>query len=760
MEKLTVFNIFSSFVFLFSIQLSKAADTITPASSFIRDGEKFVSSSERFELGFFSPRKSRYRYLGIWYKQIPDTVVWVANRNSPIIEPNAALTISNNGNLVILNLTNGAIWSSNTSRKAENPVAQLLDTGNLIVRDNFSRSASEGSCLWQSFDYPSDTLLAGMKLGWDLKNGVERYLTSWRSADDPSPGNITNRLDIHVLPELGLYNGSQKLSRSGPWNGIFFGAAPSYASILSEPILVDNEDEIYYSYESYNNPIIAILTVNPSGTVQRLIWHERSNGWAAVHLAPTLFCQFYGHCGGNRVCSYEKTPNCECLKGFKPKSQHNQTRPGSCVRSESADCKSGDRFIMVDDIKLPDLLNVSLNKSMNLKECEAECLKNRTCRAYANSEVTGRGSGCLMWAREAILVICPSFSSGGASYYFMHILSMETKTQGKRANEFCKGDKTGSRKSRDSLLPFFSLASVSAATNNFGVENKLGEGGFGPVYKSGQGLEEFKNEIKLTAKLQHRNLVRLLGCCVEQGENVLIYEYLPNKSLDSFLFDTTKEGLLGWGARIRIIEGIAQGLLYLHQYSRLRVIHRDLKPSNILLDSNMIPKISDFGLARMFGGDELQSNTKRIVGTYGYMSPEYAIHGFFSIKSDVFSFGVLLLETLSSKRSTRFFNTNSLTLLGHAWNLWKDDRSWELMDPKLQCEASYPIVKRYINVALLCVQENAADRPTMSEVISMLTNEFVNLPSPQQPGFSSLKKSVETVARSMNRLTLSVMDAR
>ncbi|ESR65271.1 hypothetical protein CICLE_v10010163mg [Citrus x clementina] len=699
MEKLTVFNIFSSFVFLFSIQLSKAADTITPASSFIRDGEKFVSSSERFELGFFSPRKSRYRYLGIWYKQIPDTVVWVANRNSPIIEPNAALTISNNGNLVILNLTNGAIWSSNTSRKAENPVAQLLDTGNLIVRDNFSRSASEGSCLWQSFDYPSDTLLAGMKLGWDLKNGVERYLTSWRSADDPSPGNITNRLDIHVLPELGLYNGSQKLSRSGPWNGIFFGAAPSYASILSEPILVDNEDEIYYSYESYNNPIIAILTVNPSGTVQRLIWHERSNGWAAVHLAPTLFCQFYGHCGANRVCSYEKTPNCECLKGFKPKSQHNQTRPGSCVRSESADCKSGDRFIMVDDIKLPDLLNVSLNKSMNLKECEAECLKT--------------------------------------------------------------GDKTGSRKSRDSLLPFFSLASVSAATNNFGVENKLGEGGFGPVYKSGQGLEEFKNEIKLTAKLQHRNLVRLLGCCVEQGENVLIYEYLPNKSLDSFLFDTTKEGLLGWGARIRIIEGIAQGLLYLHQYSRLRVIHRDLKPSNILLDSNMIPKISDFGLARMFGGDELQSNTKRIVGTYGYMSPEYAIHGFFSIKSDVFSFGVLLLETLSSKRSTRFFNTNSLTLLGHAWNLWKDDRSWELMDPKLQCEASYPIVmKRYINVALLCVQKNAADRPTMSEVISMLTNEFVNLPSPQQPGFSSLKKSVETVARSMNRLTLSVMDAR
>ncbi|XP_062087501.1 cysteine-rich receptor-like protein kinase 10 isoform X2 [Humulus lupulus] len=217
----------------------------------------------------------------------------------------------------------------------------------------------------------------------------------------------------------------------------------------------------------------------------------------------------------------------------------------------------------------------------------------------------------------------------------------------------------------------FSFESIETATSNFSDYNMLGKGGFGDVYKgvllngqeiavkrlsknSGQGATEFKNEVVLVAKLQHKNLVRLLGFCLEGNEKILVYEYVPNKSLDYFLFDPKKQSQLNWSIRCNIIEGIARGIQYLHEDSRLKVIHRDLKASNILLDKNMSPKVSDFGMAKLFGEDQIQGNTMRIVGTYGYMAPEYAMEGLYSVKSDVFSFGVLLLEILSGSKNSSF----------------------------------------------------------------------------------------------------------
>ncbi|KAH9715662.1 Receptor-like serine/threonine-protein kinase [Citrus sinensis] len=343
-----------------------------------------------------------------------------------------------------------------------------------------------------------------------------------------------------------------------------------------------------------------------------------------------------------------------------------------------------------------------------------------------------------------------------------------------------------SKKKEVDQLPLFSFSSVSTATNKFSDANKLGEGGFGPVYKgvlkkgdeiavkrlsgrSGQGLREMKNEASVIAKVQHKNLVRLLGCCIDKDEKILIYEYMPNKSLDFFLFDPTKRMLLDWVTRVRIIEGIAQGLLYLHQYSRVRIIHRDLKVSNILLDKDMNPKISDFGMARICGGNELQANTSRIVGTYGYMSPEYAIQGIFSIKSDVFSFGVLLLEIVSGKKTTGFYRTDSLTLLGYAWDLWTSNRTLELIDdPVLEDEySSKQMLLRYVNIALLCVQESADDRPTMNDVVCMLTNEAATLLPPKQPAFSYVRNTVTSTSStgktedcSINQVTISLLEAR
>ncbi|KAH9803015.1 Receptor-like serine/threonine-protein kinase SD1-8 [Citrus sinensis] len=752
MENRPCFNIFRSLIFLLGIKVSLAADTLTPAS-FIRDGEKLVSSSQRFELGFFSPGKSKNRYVGLWYQKIPDTVLWVANRNSPISDHNAVLTIGNNGNLVLLNQTNGTIWSTNVSRQVKNPVARLLDNGNLVITDNSSSHTTE-SYLWQSFDYLTDTLLPDMKLGWDLKTGLKRYLSSWESADDPSPGKFTFGLDIQVSPKLCTFNGSAKYSCTGQWNGAAFVAVPN-SNFLYDKVFVENKDEISVRYESFNSPNIMILKVNASGLLTSLIWNERSTAWDTYFSVPDEFCLNYGHCGPNNICSLDQTPICQCLKGFKLKSQDNQTWPIKCERS--SDCKSGDQFIKLDDFKAPDLLEVSLNDSMNLNQCQAECLKNCSCRAYANSKLTGGGSGCLMWFGDLIDLRKPISNLTGQSVYIRVPApdqeNMETNQDllafdinmsiTTRTNELCEADGEGNDKSKDSWLPLFSLASVSAATENFSTQCKLGEGGFGPVYKgrllNGQEVA-VKNEIMIIAKLHYRHLVRLFGCCIEQGENILIYEYMPNKSLDVFLFDPKKKRLLGWQARVRIIEGIAQGLLYLHQYSRLRIIHRDLKASNILLDSDMNPKISDFGMAGIFGGDELEGNTKRIVGTYGYMSPEYALEGLYSIKSDVFSFGVLMLETLSSKKNTGVYNSDSSNLLGYAWGFWKDDRAHELMDPVIkQDEVSLPMLIRYINVALLCVQENAADRPIMSDVISMIESEHLNLPSPKEPAFTNSK---------------------
>ncbi|KAH1048666.1 hypothetical protein J1N35_039450 [Gossypium stocksii] len=299
----------------------------------------------------------------------------------------------------------------------------------------------------------------------------------------------------------------------------------------------------------------------------------------------------------------------------------------------------------------------------------------------------------------------------------------------------------------------YDFATIEAATVKFSDANKLGEGGFGEVYKgiisnqqeiavkrlsrgSGQGTEEFKNEAVLVAKLQHRNLVRLLGFCLEREEKILVYEYVPNKSLDYFVFDPAKQGQLDWLRRYKIIEGIARGILYLHEDSRLRIIHRDLKASNILLDGDMNPKISDFGMARIFGVDQTRGTTRRVVGTYGYMSPEYAMQGQFSVKSDAYSFGVLVLEIISGQRNSNFYETEGAqNLISYAWKLWKDGRSLELLDPVLRDNYSRNQVIRCIQLGLLCVQEDPADRPTMATVVLLLNSYSATLQVPKQPAF-------------------------
>ncbi|XP_028791016.1 G-type lectin S-receptor-like serine/threonine-protein kinase At4g27290 isoform X2 [Neltuma alba] len=772
----------------------KAKDSITSAQS-ITDSQTLVSPDEKFELGFFSPGNSSLKYLGIWYKYIPKpTVIWVANRDSPLVNSSGTLTFSNDGKLVILSHTGSIIWSANSSRSPRKPLAQLLDSGNLVLRD--LEDESSVSYRWQSFDYPSDTFIPGMRLGWNFKTGFSRHLTSWKSHDDPSSGEYSYSVDPRGLPQLFLLKGKKKVFRSGPWFAQQLKGDPALMdNPVFKPVFVFNSDEVIFTYETKDS-VTSRFVLTQSGLIQHFSWSDPRSSWIPEFSVQGDRCDDYGICGAYGSCTIRESPICKCMDGFEPRLpqdwQKNEWSDG-CVMKNSHTCRNGEGFKKLTGVKLPDSAVFHTNSSLSFEECETECLKNCSCVAYATLDINTTGKGCISWfgvlfdIREVayygqdlyIRVPASELGSNAAvpkrNKHIIIIVAVSVSSAIVVLVSWFIIKRWRIRETDIQLilnrprseLPSFKIDIIEAATKKFSACNKIGEGGFGPVYRgklasgqeiavkrlsesSGQGLQEFKNEVAMISLLQHRNLVKLLGCCIHKDERMLIYEYMPNRSLDSLLFDETKRSTLTWQKRLDIIVGVARGILYLHRDSRLKIIHRDLKASNVLLDSEMNPKISDFGMARIFGGDQTEAKTNRVVGTYGYMPPEYAIDGHFSFKSDVFSFGVLLLELLSGKKNKGFFHPDhKLNLLGHAWKLWTEEKAMELMDPLLENQFPASEGLRCIQVGLCCVQQKPEDRPTMSQVILMLDSESVFLPQPGRPGMYSERCFSETDSSSL-----------
>ncbi|XP_009148463.1 G-type lectin S-receptor-like serine/threonine-protein kinase RKS1 isoform X1 [Brassica rapa] len=786
------------------LQTCISNDTIMRRQS-LRDGDVILSEGGRFAFGFFSLGTSNLRYVGIWYAQISEqTVVWVANRDRPINDTSGLIKFSSRGNLCIYASVNTTepLWSTNVSDSISEPtlVARLSNTGNLVLLDTLT-----GRGYWESFDHPTDTFLPFMKLGFTRKDGLDRVLTSWRSPNDPGSGNRTLRMDRRGFPELILHKGTIQWWRTGPWTGLRWSGVPEMnRGYIFNNSFVNNQDEVSFTYGVTDASVITRLKVNERGTIQRFTWIARDNRWNEFWSVPKEECDYYAHCGVNGFCDpiSSETFECTCLPGFEPKiTRHWFLRDytGGCSRKNKTSlCREKDGFVKLTHAKIPDTENASVDMSVTLKECKQRCLGNCSCVGYASANHDGEGGerGCLTWHGD--MLDTRTYLNSGQDFYIrvdkeelarwdsngssrktrvvLVLISLSAAVmllmvivfcfvrKRRKLNSLRRSSTTFSFDFEDSLkfeddreLPLFDLNTIAAATDNFSSDNKLGAGGFGPVYKgvlqngmevavkrlsknSGQGMEEFKNEVKLISKLQHRNLVRILGCCVELEEKMLIYEYLPNKSLDCFIFDEEQRAALDWPKRKGIIRGIARGTMYLHQDSRLRIIHRDLKASNILLDNEMIPKISDFGMARIFGGNQIEGCTNRVVGTIGYMSPEYAMEGHFSVKSDVYSFGVLMLEIISGKKNSAFHKESS-NLVGHIWDLWEKGEAKDIIDDLMDQESyNESEVVKCIHIGLLCVQENASDRVDMSSVLIMLGQNAIDLPNPKLPAFTSVRR--------------------
>ncbi|KAF0905851.1 hypothetical protein E2562_008886, partial [Oryza meyeriana var. granulata] len=809
-------------------------DRLVPGKPLTSDAT-IISDGGAFAMGFFSPSNSTpdKLYLGIWYNDIPGrTVVWVARQETPATNGTSSaptLSLTNSSNLVLSDADGRVLWTTNITNDAASPTMAAVSTGVLMNTGNLVIRSPNGTTLWQSFEHPADSFLPGMKLGMMYRTRASDRLLSWRGPDDPSPGSFSYGGDPATFLQVFLWNGTRPVMRDGPWTGdVVDSRYQTNNTAIVYLAIVNTDEEIYITFSVSDVAPHTRYVLTYAGEYQLQRWNTTSSEWAVLEEWPTG-CNRYGHCGPNGYCDNTAVPaTCRCLAGFEPASAAEWSSgrfSQGCRRKEAVRC--GDGFLAVPGMKPPDKFVLVPNRT--LEACAAECGGNCSCVAYAyanlgSSRSKGDTTRCLVWSGELIDTGKVGQGSTDSDTLYLRLAGLDTggsttsnvfkivlpvlasiltvlcisftwlKIKGKRRNRekhrelILDVTSTSDEVGDGNLVQDFEFLSVkfediALATHNFSEACKIGEGGFGKVYKamlggqevavkrlsrdSKQGTEEFRNEVIVIAKLQHRNLVRLLGCCVEKDEKLLIYEYLPNKSLDASLFDGSRKSKLDWTTRFNIIKGVARGLLYLHQDSRLTIIHRDLKASNVLLDAEMKPKIADFGMARIFGDNQQNANTRRVVGTYGYMAPEYAMEGIFSTKSDVYSFGVLLLEVVTGTRRSSASNIMDFSnLIIYAWNMWKEGRTKDLADSSIIDSCLLDEVLLCIHVALLCVQENPNDRPPMSSAVFILENgSSTALPAPSRPAYfayrsDELERSRENIQDSVNTFTLTNIEGR
>uniref|UniRef100_A0A0D9V8T3 Receptor-like serine/threonine-protein kinase n=1 Tax=Leersia perrieri TaxID=77586 RepID=A0A0D9V8T3_9ORYZ len=750
-----------------------AADTLT-ANQPLSGNQKLVSQDGKFALGFFQPAgiaaggSSGKWYIGIWYNKIPvQTVVWVANRGTPIYDPASSnLTISADGNLVLLvKHLKIPVWSSNITNNTVNnsTVAVLLDTGNLVIRQDSNTSSN---AIWQSFDHLTDTLLPGCKFGRNKVTGVTKHQISWKEPSDPSPGMFSLQLDLNGANQYTLlWNNSVEYWASGNWTGNSFAGTPEMSASGGDTNnprytyqFIDNDQEAYFMYSVKDDALLIRNVVDVLGQSQTWVWVDAVQAWLLYFSGPKSKCSVYGICGAYSKCSEDTVLSCTCLKGFSenPTNRNPGNRTAGCRRnvplqcgsSDSSKAKDPDRFYMMSGVnQLPD--DAQGTNATNINDCESACLNNCSCTAYHFNGT------CLLWYSDIvnlrddiddvvhnifirlaaselpdsrrdkhwliigiIIVGLTVVSTGAAILYFLHV-------RRRIHSIYCA----------DGSLVNFRYSDLQLITRNF--TKRLGAGSFGSVFKgtiSGattvavkrleglrQGEKEFRAEVSTIGNIHHINLIQLLGFCCRGSKRLLVYEYMPNGSLDQHLFG--KSGpTLSWSTRYHIAMGIAKGLAYLHEGCRDCIMHCDIKPQNILLDASFVPKVADFGLAKLIGHDFSRVLTS-MRGTLGYLAPEWLSGQAITSKADVFSYGMMLFEIISGKRNMEHeASTGSpgdFFPLLIAEELPKGEVC-TLLDPKLAGDANPKEVDRACKLACWCIQNHPDRRPSMREVVQIL----------------------------------------
>ncbi|KAI9094239.1 hypothetical protein K1719_026821 [Acacia pycnantha] len=595
---------------------SLAADSIS-ANQTLSGHQTIISSGGVFELGFFKPGKSSNYYVGIWYKKIStvtQTTVWVANRDSPVSDKNLAKLVISNGNLVLFNESQIPVWSTNlNSTTSKSVVAVLLDSGNLVLRDKPESSEN----LWQSIDYPTDTWLPGGKIKLDNKTKKPQYLTSWKNSEDPAQGLFSLELDPKgTTAYFILWNKSEQYWTSGPWNGQIFSLVPEMrANFLYNFTFISNENESYFTYSMWNSSIISRFVMSISGQIQQQSWLESSKQWNLFWSQPRRQCEVYAFCGAFGSCNENSQPFCTCLTGYTPKSQTDwglQDHSGGCVRKTKLQCESPrstnsekDRFLAMPNVALPKhAQSVGVG---NAGECESTCLNNCSCAAYAYDS-----NGCSVWNGDLLSVQQLSQDDSNGETFYLKLAASELPDTKRKNGEVIgivvgvvgglgvllaillfviirrRRRIVGKGKSVDGSLMAFGYRDLQNATKNF--SEKLGGGGFGSVFKGTLA----DSSVVAVKKLES----------ISQGNRkLLVYDYMPNGSLNAHLFEEKNSKKLEWKLRYQIALGIARGLTYLHEKCRDCIIHCDIKPENILLDPDFCPKVADFGLAKLVGRD-------------------------------------------------------------------------------------------------------------------------------------------------------------